>query len=323
MNDPTMLVWDNHGCLPLRPHDLSFLPELERHRAAGTHVLMVNVGYGQDGIEQHVRMLASFRAWISAHADRFRLIEAVDDISRARAAGQLAIGFDIEGANAIDDQLSLVGVYRDLGVRWLLLAYNRNNRAAGGCQDEDTGLTPFGRRLLEELAAQGVVACCSHTGYRSAREAIDASPTPVIFSHSNPRALADHPRNIPDDLIVACAARGGVVGINGIGLFLGDNDASPARMARAAAYVADLVGARHVGIGLDFLHDRRELDETIAAHPEQFPPELGYGADMAFMAPEQIPEVARHLRALGMSAEETAGVLGGNWLRIARQVWKR
>ena len=323
MSDPLPLVWDNHACLPLRPHDLSFLPRLERHRAAGTHVVMVNVGYGDDGIEQHVRMLATFRAWIAEHADRFRLIESVDDIEQARAAGQLAIGFDIEGANAVADQPNLVGVYRDLGVRWMLLAYNRNNRAAGGCQDDDTGLTPFGRRLLDELAAHGIVACCSHTGYRTAREAIDASPTPVIFSHSNPRALADHPRNIPDDLIVACAARGGVVGINGIGLFLGDNDASPARVARAVTYVADLVGPAHVGIGLDFLHDSSELDETIAAHPEQFPPELGYGSGMKFMAPEQLPEVGMQLGVLGMSPAEIAGVMGGNWLRIARQVWKR
>ena len=120
-----------------------------------------------------------------------------------------------------------------------------------------------------------------------------------------------------------CAARGGVVGINGIGLFLGDNDASPRRMARAAAYVADLVGPQHVGIGLDFMHDSSEIDATIAAHPEQFPPELGYGTGMAFMAPEQLPELAQELRALGMSAEDTAGVMGGNWLRVARQVWKR
>jgi membrane dipeptidase len=323
MSETSDLVWDNHACLPLRPHDLTFLPQLERHRAAGTHVVIVNVGYGDDGIEAHIRMLATFRAWIAANADRFRVIESVDDISRARVAGQLAIGFDIEGANAVADQINLVGVYADLGVRWMLLAYNRNNRAGGGCQDEDTGLTPLGRALLGELAARGVVACCSHTGYRTAREAIDASPTPVIFSHSNPRALADHPRNIPDDLIVACARRGGVVGINGIGLFLGDNDASPARMARAIAYVADLAGPAHVGIGLDFLHDRQELDATLAAHPEQFPPELGYGTGMAFLAPEELPAVATHLRQLGMSATEIAGVLGGNWLRIARQVWKR
>jgi len=318
-----MLVWDNHACLPLRPHDTRFLPELERHRAAGTSVVMINVGYGEDSIEAHVRMLAAFRAWIAAHADRFRLIESVDDIARARAAGQLAIGFDIEGANAIGDQLSLVRLYRDLGVRWMLLAYNRNNRAGGGCQDEDRGLAPFGRKLLEELAAQGIVACCSHTGYRTAREAIDASPTPVIFSHSNPRALVEHPRNIPDDLIRACAARGGVVGINGIGLFLGDPQASPRAFVRHVAYVAGLVGAKHVGIGLDFMHDRSEVDEALAAHPEQFPPELGYGPGMQYMAPEQLPEVAELLRAEGFARSEVAGVMGGNWLRIAQQVWKR
>jgi membrane dipeptidase len=121
---------------------------------------------------------------------------------------------------------------------------------------------------------------------------------------------------------VACASRGGVVGINGLGLFLGENDASPARVARAAVYVADLVGPQHVGIGLDFLHDRRELDEAIAANLEQFPPELGYNNGVQFMTPEQLPEVGEHLRAMGMSYEESAGVLGGNWLRIAREVWK-
>lgn len=69
-----------------------------------------------------------------------------------------------------------------------------------------------------------MMLCCTHTGYRTAREAIDASAGPIIFSHSNPRAIWDHPRNIPDELMRACADRGGVIGINGIGPFLGDND---------------------------------------------------------------------------------------------------
>ena len=322
MKNDTMLVWDNHACLPLRPDDLSFLPELERHRAAGTNVLMVNVGYGDDGIEQHVRMLATFRAWIAAHSDRFRLIESVDDIARARVAGQLAIGFDIEGANAVADHPSLVGVYRDLGVRWMLLAYNRNNRAGGGCQDHDTGLTPFGRTLLEELAAQGVVACCSHTGYLTARQAIDASPTPVIFSHSNARALVDHPRNIPDDLIKACAARGGVVGVNGIGIFLGDNDSSVANVARHVLHMLDLVGSEHVGLGLDYIFDASDLAAEIAANPDKFPPHLGYSADIAMTPPEQLPDLAEELSRRGVDDASLARIFGGNWLRVARAVWQ-
>lgn len=316
------LVWDNHACMPLRPGDERFLPQLERHRAIGADVVMINVGFGDSSVEDHLRMLASLRDWLARHADRYRLIRTADDIDAARAEGKLAIGFDIEGARAIADQLSLVRLYYDLGVRWMLIAYNRNNLAGGGCQDDDSGLTDYGRRMLEEMARVGMLACCSHTGYRTAREAIDASPTPVIFSHSNPRALRDHPRNIPDDLIRACAARGGVIGINGIGLFLGENDASSETLARHVQYVADLVGVAHVGLGLDYTFDHDEVDEYVASHPEIFPPHLGYGAGMHMVEPEQLPELTDILLARGWADADVAAVLGGNWMRVARQVWR-
>lgn len=317
-----MLVWDNHACMPLRPQDVGFMGQLEWHHDAGTDVVMLNIGFGDDSIEAHMRMLATFRAWLAARPAQYRLIRSVSDIHAARAAGQLAVGFNIEGANAIGDQLSLIELYRDLGVCWMLLAYNRNNRAGGGCQDDDTGLTAFGRAMLEEMARVGMIGCCSHTGYRTAREAIDVSPVPLIFSHSNPRALHDHPRNIPDELIRACAARGGVIGINGIGLFLGDNDASPANVARHVMYVAELVGIEHVGIGLDFIHDRQDVDDVLVANPEKFPPHLGYGAGMRMMAPAELPALAAELGALGMTDVELGAVLGGNWLRLAEQIWR-
>jgi membrane dipeptidase len=318
----SMLVWDNHACMPLTPHDTAFLPQLQRHRDAGADVVMVNVGFGDDGVEAHLRVLASMRDWLAANARDYRLIESVDDIELARANGQLAVGFDIEGANAVGDQLSLLGLYRDLGVRWMLLAYNRNNRAGGGCQDDDPGLTDFGRRMLREMARVGIVACCSHTGYRTAREAIDESPTPVIFSHSNARALVDHPRNIPDDLIKACAARGGVVGVNGIGIFLGDNDASVSNVARHVLHMLDLVGSEHVGLGLDYIFDASDLAAEIAANPDKFPPHLGYSADIAMTAPEQLPELAEELSRRGVDDASLARIFGGNWLRVARAVWQ-
>jgi len=303
------LVWDNHVCMPLRPNDTSFLGDLERFRAGGVDVLMLNVGFGEMGVEEHVRMIATFRAWLESHSDRYRLIRRFDDIELARTSGQLAIGFDIEGANAIADQLNLVQLYQQLGVRWMLLAYNKTNRAGGGCQDDDAGLSDFGRRMLEEMASAGILACCSHTGYRTVREAIDASPTPVIFSHSNPRAVTDHPRNIPDDLIRACAARGGVVGINGIGVFLGTNadaGALPRAVARHAAYVAGLVGVSHVALGLDYCVDTQEVDDYIKAHPHMYPPELGYGSGMKMLAPEQMPALAEELLEVGFAESDLA-----------------
>ena len=130
----------------------------------------------------------------------------------------------------------------------MLLVYNRRNLAGSGCHDpEDEGLTDLGRAILAEMDRVGMVKCCSHTGYRTAREILDSTDRPVIFSHSNPRALRDHPRNIPDDLIRACAATGGVVGINGVGLFLGTGPPTAEVIVRNIDYVAQLVGRRARG----------------------------------------------------------------------------
>jgi membrane dipeptidase len=139
---------------------------------------------------------------------------------------------DIEGAKAIDDQVSLIQFYYDLGVRWMLIAYNRANLAGGGCLEEDTGLTEFGAQAIDEMARVGMVTCCSHTGERTSLEVIEHSKSPVIFSHSNPRALLDHPRNIRDHVIRACAAKGRLIGINGVGVFLGPNDTRSEMVAR-------------------------------------------------------------------------------------------
>lgn len=318
------LAWDNHACMPLRPADSSFLPQLARCRAAGMDVVSLNVGFGDSTIEEHVRMLAALRAWIADHPEDYVLAGTAAQIAAARAGGRMAILFDIEGMGAVDDQPDLVRLYYDLGVRWMLVAYNRNNRAGGGCQDDDQGLTPLGRAIVDEMAACGMIACGSHTGYRTARELIDHSPNPVIFSHSNPRGLYDHHRNIPDTLMQACATRGGVVGINGIGLFLGGADDLTGRMVRAIDYAVQRIGPEHVGLGLDYIFDAGELDEVLAKSPDMFPAELGYrpGMAMPMAAPEALPDIVLGLMRLGYPAEAITAILGGNLLRLAERIWK-
>jgi membrane dipeptidase len=316
------VVWDHHTCLPLRPLDTSFLPQLQRHKAAGFTAVTVNIGFGEQGVEAHLRMLASLRHWLLARPDEYLLIEEADDLERARASGRLAVGFDIEGANAIGDQLSLVQLYHALGVRWMALAYNLNNRAGGGCQDEDPGLTPFGRALVAEMERVGLQVCLSHTGHRTAREVLDVATRPVIFSHSNCAALHAHPRNIPDELIRACAASGGVVGINGVGIFLGRNDIGSATYARHVDHVVQLVGPAHVSIALDYVYDMQELNEYMATMSHTFPPGLGYELGARFVAPEQLGEIVATLQGWGYQEEALKAILGGNLLRLARQVWK-
>ncbi len=155
MIPPGTLAWDNHGCMPLRPGDTGFLPQLERYRTAGFDMLSLNVGI--DGLPGHqtLQMLAHFRSWIAANPNDYVLASTVHDILRAKDTGKLAVAFDIEGANALNGQLTMIQLYYDLGVRWMLLAYNRNNRAAGGCHDTDSGLTEFGSEVIAEMARVG------------------------------------------------------------------------------------------------------------------------------------------------------------------------
>lgn len=316
------IIWDNHACMPLRPEDDSFLPQLARFKASGVSLVSLNVSFDMQPPESAFTMLASFRHWLRNHADDYVLADNVADIETAKAEGRLAVVFDIEGGRAVEAHPGLVEIFYRLGVRWMLIAYNKNNRLGGGCQDEDRGLTDYGRRVIDEMERVGMVLCCSHTGYRTAAEAMEYSRHPVIFSHSNPRTLCDHERNIPDELIRACARTGGVVNINGFGIFLGEHNNATERMLQHIDYVANLVGPEHVGLGLDYVFDKEEMYDFYRTRPDLFPPEKGYKSDMAIIEPECIPAIAEGLLKMGYSDDHTRGILGHNNLRIARQVWK-
>jgi membrane dipeptidase len=316
------LVWDNHACLPMRPDDETFLPQLEQYRSAGVDVVSLNIGYGSLDLEHHLRMAAVFRRWIHAHGNRFQLIDSVKDIDAAREAGRLAITFDVEGMAPLDrGDHGLVELLYDVGVRWMLVAYNRNNAAGGGCHDDDQGLTAYGRALLAEMKRVGMVVCCSHTGHRTVRDVFEHAGNPVIFSHSNPLAIARHQRNIPDDLILGCAATGGVVGINGIGFFLGTNERQAQTFADAVDYVVQLTGPDHVGLGLDYVFDQEELARELAANRHTWPDPEAYAGELRMLGPADLPAIVDALASRGYADADLAKILGGNWRRIAEQVW--
>ena len=316
------LAWDNHGCMPLRGNDTGFLPQLARYRDAGFNVVSLNVGFDAIPWENTLLVLATFRHWIRQHGDDYILVETTADIEVAVAEGKLGVFFDLEGGCVLADQLSMVELYYDLGARWMLIAYNQNNSLGGGCQDDDQGLTAFGREVLDEMARVGMVACCSHTGYRTTMAVMEHSSKPVIFSHSNPLGLREHKRNITDDAILACAATGGVVCLNGVGIFLGENDARSETIARHIDYIVEKAGIDHVGIGLDYVFDMEELNEYVRQNPQTFPPEGGYAEGVNFVEPEQAPEMVDALLSLGYQDGDIAKILGGNLMRVARQVWK-
>jgi len=315
------LVWDNHTCTTLTPGRGELMADLARHKRSGVDVVCVNVGFDPAPKENTLLLLADFRHWVQAHSREYVLAATVQDIERARRDDKLAVCFNIEGGVSLYGQISMVSLYYELGVRWMLFAYNHNNMLAGGCQDTDTGLTDFGREVLAEMERVGMMVCCSHIGARSAMEILERATKPVIFSHSNPNGVWPHARNISDEAIRACARTGGVVGINGIGIFLADNDARTDLILQHIDYVANLVGAKHIGIGLDYVFAQEEAQAFVKAHPETFPP-AKYPNGIETAPPERFPDIAEGLLKRGYSDSDVRGILGENLLRVARQVWK-
>jgi membrane dipeptidase len=322
------VIWDAHaGFGPDPGVDLS---KLQVWKDAGINYLSIDVGYDVMDWRDTIKSLAAFRRWILA-TDGYRLVSNVAEIRAAKKAGELAVTFDLEGMNALDGSLDMVEFYYHLGVRQMLFAYNRNNLAGGGCHDTDTGLTPFGRDVIAEMNRLGMVVDCSHTAYTTTMEAMEASTAPCIFSHSNARELWDHERNIWDDQAKACATTGGVVGIVGIGIFMGENDTRTTTLADHIDHYVDLIGPQHVGIGLDYAlqdefaaenDDIEDLAGLTERNPEYWPARQYDYPKIDCARPRQISELSEELFRRQYSERDIAAIMGGNFMRVAEAVWK-
>ncbi len=322
-----MIKWEAHACLPLHPH-ASFEP-IDQLRAAGVDYVSINIGMDMNPVPQVMAVISGFRATIAAHPEKYLLARSVPDIERARAEGRIAIGFDLEGAMPLLEQPDMVALYSELGVRQMHLAYNRNNSVAGGCHDIEQGLTPLGKSVVAAIHAAGVLMDCSHTGRKCSLDIMAASDGPVIFSHSNPLALVEHGRNVTDEQIRASAATGGVVCVSGVSFFLDAPQPSCDDVARHAAYVADLVGVEHAGIGLDISFHQADLDDTPPGGYDPtywWPKSAGYDRSLTRAAYPPVASwttMADALGRTGMTADEAGLVMGGNMARVARQVWSK
>jgi membrane dipeptidase len=314
------LVWDDHsGFDPVG--GAHRLEQLQRWVNSGVHYLSINVGYDVIDWQTSLEVLAGFRAWLQQRPEQYLLVRTAGDIHRAKAEGKLAVTFDLEGMNALNGSADMVNVYYELGVRQMLFAYNLNNLVGGGCHDTDIGLTALGRAVIGEMNRVGMLVDCSHSATRTTMEAMEASAAPVIFSHSCAKALWPHGRNITDEQIRACARTGGVIGINGIGNFLGRNDISSAKFVDHVAHVAGLVGPEHVGISLDYAFDAENVDSLVSGNSRYWPQEE-YKTASLYLPPEQLPEITETMVQRGFSDAEITGILGGNFLRVAQAVWK-
>lgn len=313
------VLWDQHACLPLQLD--ADVGELLRFGRRGTTLVSINAGYSPQSYADSTALLNHFRTAIAAQPGLVT-IDGVGDLGSAGAAGDIAVVFDLEDSGPLDGDLANLATFAQLGVRTMLPSYNHANRAGCGCLDaDDTGLTSWGRRLVAEMNAVGVVPDGSHCSARTGLDMCAISTKPVIYSHSCMRSVWDHPRNITDDQARACADTGGVVGITGVGIFLGPNTPTLDAMARHLEYAVELVGVSHVGVSTDHSFDAADFHAEVAANPECFDESYTRWGPIQWMAPEVFVTLGSFLAQRGWGDVEIAAVLGGNFLRVASESW--
>ena len=299
--------------------------------AAGVTACNWTVSSHSDETLTAINKLVQFYWLFEQFPNHTLLVETGSDLDRAKREGKLGVVLGFQGGGPLGRNIHLVRVFHRLGVRIIQLTYNEGNvLAPGALEPSDGPLTSLGMQAVQEMNRIGVVIDLSHVGKRASLETIDASAHPAIFSHSNPRALHANPRNISDEQMRACAARGGVVGLATFSAFVGDTSdrrhPGLSEYFRQMDYALDLIGPAHVGIGTDIFIDPTDGLWWRAVTGRLYP-EVSQGMTYethnidGFMHHADFPSVAEAMLRHGYDETTVRQILGGNWRRVYGQVW--
>jgi membrane dipeptidase len=353
-DSPGGVAFDYTGTQPI-PKNGKYKTEtdLRRLKAGGVDgeffVAYVAAKYAKEGgaARRALDMIDVIYEQVRRHPDALEMASTADDIRRISKKGKIAALIGIEGGHAIEDSLPALRMFYKLGVRYMTLTHTNTNNWADSSGDINNaeikhhdGLTDFGREVVREMNRLGMMIDISHVADKTFYDAVEVSRAPVIASHSSARALADHPRNMTDDMLRAIARNGGVVMVNFYDGFIDSRKVEFNKRARARQeelnkqfpsdasrveeemkkwraandpgrtplsklidhfdHVAKVAGIDHVGIGSDF-------DGDIT------PPE---GMEDI----SRIPAITYELMKRGYSDADIKKILGENFLRVMAAV---
>lgn len=311
-----------------------FHDEMDRCKAAGFKVLALCPS--ADSLDASIKGVAGALMFylnkISERPDKYKVVRSASDIDIAIKENKLGVFFTHQGTALFAKDVDMVGLWRELGYAYCLLAYNQRNDVGDGCfETGNGGLTAYGKQLIDAYNRYGMLVDVSHTGERTSLDAIERSSQPVISSHSGAMAMADYPRSLEDSVIKAIAKSGGVCSINMVGAFMDKSNpdiVTTDALFRHIDYIANLVGIEYVGFGSDFIPNINFTASLI-----QTPmgaavfPDGGYSAAMGAKgvptpAPYQIvAALVDKMLENGYSKADCEKFLGGNMYRVIKKVW--
>ena len=298
---------------------------------------------GPRAVELTLEQIDVVRRLVSRYPDTFALATTAADIRHAQKAGRIASLIGVEGGHQIDGRLAVLRQYKALGVGYMTLTHGKSLNWADSSTDlpRAGGLSPFGKQVVAEMNRIGMIVDVSHVADTTMRDALAVSAAPVMASHSSARALADAPRNIPDDLLRAIGAKGGVVMVNFYPAFLSTEwrawDAARTAAAKAAGVPANVYGTRAAAplatwdaahpeprVGVEVVANHVDHVAEVAGHDS-----VGLGGDFdgingtgptEMKGVDAYPRLLAELARRGWSDADLAKLSGGNILRVMERV---
>lgn len=294
--------------LDIRTPQPKLMTDIPRLRAGGVggqfwSVYIPGTIQGPAAILATLEQIDIVHRLVRKYPDTFELATTAADVGRIFKAGRIASLIGMEGGHSIDNSLAALRMFHAAGARYMTLTHSTNVAWADSCSDKpaSNGLSKFGEEVVREMNRLGMMVDLSHTSPETMEDAIRVSEAPVIFSHSGARALHDHVRNVPDNVVAMLPKNGGIVMANFYPVFLTkDGKATLADVANHMDHIRKVAGPDHVGIGSDF--------DGI--------PTVPVGLEDVSTYPALTAELLRR----GWSDTDVKKALGLNMLRVMRQV---
>jgi membrane dipeptidase len=300
--------------------------EAAMFRASGITAFHNSVGLVSR--DDALSFLAAWQGHAGRNADTFSLVGRAEDLDHAKSQRKVAVIMGIQNSEHFREPKDVKEFYQ-LGQRCSQLTYNSQNLIGSGSTDRvDGGVSDFGAEIIKAMNEVGMLVDVSHSGDRTTLDAMEVSSVPIAITHSNCRALNNHPRLKTDEAIRKLATKGGVMGITGVRNFVRDKEPTTVEnMVDHIDHVAKLVGVEHVGIGSDA--DLNGYDDM----PEDQRKELraAYKASYAFRDkldtdgfdhPQKVFDLTEVLIKRGYSDDNITAILGGNFRRLLAGTWK-
>ena len=310
------------------PPERNGVPYLERVLQSGANVQSITLSAPAASFEGVLKDMYGYYNLFKYHPDKVMQIKTVEDIETARKTGRLGVIFSLQNSVAMGEDFYKWSIMAELGLKICQLTYMEPNLYGSGCLDKaNGGLTYWGEQAVREMNRQGIVVDLSHVGERTSLDAIAYSSKPCIFSHSNSLTVcSSSSRNLTDEMIVNCAAKGGVICLNAHGFVchkeVGVQGTLEDYMAHFE-YLGNLVGADHIGIGTDiyeyYTKQYWECKTKLLYNSPWFF-ETVFNRDVQRV--DQYINITRGLVALGCSDDDIRKILGGSLMRVFKEVWK-